>query len=139
MLEIEDTIFSYRRFASTIPKMAEHNEIGKAGENIAANHLEKSGYRILERNWRFQKAEIDLITQIQEVIAFVEVKTRSTDHFGEPETAVSLKKQQLILKAAHAYVEQNDLDLEVRFDIISVLMVSPKPEINHITDAFYPI
>ncbi len=72
--------------------MAEHNELGKKGEELAVNHLEENGYEILERNWVFQKAEIDIIAQKDEVLAIVEVKTRSSLDFGSPQDFVKPKK-----------------------------------------------
>jgi len=77
--------------------MAEHNEIGKYGENIAFDYLLKNGYKIKERNWRFGKGEIDVIAEENNTIVIVEVKTRSSEYFGDPEESVSRKKQKKIV------------------------------------------
>ena len=100
--------------------MAEHNELGKLGEELAVDFLQKNGYDILETNWVFQKAEIDIIAQKENILAIVEVKTRSTIDFGLPQDFVKPKKIQLLVKAVNEYVISNDLDVEVRFDIIAI-------------------
>ena len=117
--------------------MAEHNDLGKLGEELAVEFLEKAGYAILETNWVFQKAEIDIIAQKGDTLAIVEVKTRSSLEFGSPEEFVKPKKIQLLVKAVNEYVLQNDLDVEVRFDIISVFSNRGKFEIEHFEDAFF--
>ena len=100
--------------------MAEHNELGKFGEELAVDFLQKNGYDILETNWTFQKAEIDIIAQKENIVAVVEVKTRSSMDFGLPQDFVKPKKIQLLVKAANEYIVSNDLDAEVRFDIIAI-------------------
>jgi putative endonuclease len=100
--------------------MAEHNDLGKLGEELAVDFLQQNGYDILETNWTFQKAEIDIIAQKENTLAIVEVKTRSSLEFGLPQDFVKPKKIQLLVKAVNEYLISNDLDLEVRFDIISV-------------------
>ena len=118
--------------------MAQHNDLGKEGENLAVAFLEKNGYEILERNWTFQKAEIDIIAQKNEILAVVEVKTRSSIDFGLPQDFVKPKKIQLLVKAVNEYVISNDLDLKIRFDIIAIHKnVLQKFVIEHIEDAFY--
>lgn len=119
--------------------MAQHNETGKKGEIAAANFLLKKGFEILAANYRFKKAEIDIIAKQNNVITFVEVKTRSTDFFGFPEEFVDKKKQQLIAKAAAQFIEENKILGELRFDIISVIETKEQLEIRHIEDAFFPI
>jgi len=116
--------------------MAEHNELGKLGEELAAEYLQKNGYAILETNWVFQKAEIDILAQKENTLAIVEVKTRSSIEFGLPQDFVKPKKIQLLVKAVHAYVTENDLDLEVRFDIIAISKKEQEFVIEHLTDAF---
>ena len=118
--------------------MAEHNDTGVKGELLAADFLEKKGYVILETNWRFKNLEADIIASIQKTLVIAEVKTRKNNYFGEPETFVTKQKQKNLIKAAHEYIQRNNIDLEVRFDIISVVMNNPGA-INHIEDAFYPI
>ena len=100
--------------------MAEHNDLGKFGEELAVDFLEKNGYEILETNWIFDKAEIDIIAQKETILAVVEVKTRSSLDFGLPQEFVKPKKIQLLVKAINEYVTQNDLEVEVRFDIIAI-------------------
>lgn len=117
--------------------MAEHNELGKLGEELAVDFLQKNGYDILETNWVFQKAEIDIIAQKDTILAIVEVKTRSSIDFGLPQDFVKPKKIQLLVKAVNEYVISNDLDVEIRFDIIAVYREQNDYKIEHITDAFY--
>lgn len=117
--------------------MAEHNELGKLGEEMAAEHLRKNGYAILQTNWVFQKAEIDIIAQKGDVLAIVEVKTRSTIDFGLPQDFVKPKKIGLLAKAVNEYIIQNDVDAEARFDIISIYKQNGNYVVEHIEDAFY--
>ena len=117
--------------------MADHNELGKLGEELAVAFLQKKGYTILETNWTFQKAEIDIIAQKENTLAIVEVKTRSTVDFGLPQDFVKPKKIQLLVKAVNEYVISNDLDVEIRFDIIAVSKNAEAYKIEHIEDAFY--
>jgi putative endonuclease len=117
--------------------MAEHNELGKLGEELAAEYLQKNGYTILETNWVFQKAEIDIIAQKNNTLAVVEVKTRSSIDFGLPQDFVKPKKIQLLVKAVNAYVNEHDLDIDVRFDIIAINKKGQDFVIEHLTDAFF--
>ncbi|GAB4328172.1 MAG: YraN family protein [Bacteroidales bacterium] len=117
---------------------AQHLETGKMGEALAAKHLQSKGYKILEQNWRYEKDEIDIIATDKNILVIVEVKTRSTNYFGEPEESVSRKKQQNLIRATNAYVEQVNWNGEVRYDIISVV-TQPELKIHHIRDAFYPL
>ncbi|KAF2332340.1 YraN family protein [Flavobacterium ginsenosidimutans] len=121
--------------------MAEHNDLGKLGEDLAAAHLEENGYSILERNFVIQKAEIDIIAQKDSVLAIVEVKTRSSLDFGSPQDFVKQKKIQLLIKAVNAYINDREKDfaedLEIRFDIIAVHKNGETFAIEHLTDAFY--
>ncbi len=116
--------------------MAQHNDIGKAGENLAKTYLVKNGYTILETNYRYKKAEIDIIATKENILAIIEVKTRTSTAFGEPESFVNNKKIKLILEATNAFIESKNLDYEVSLDIISVL-IGAETEINHITNAYY--
>lgn len=117
--------------------MAEHNEFGNLAEEMAVDFLIKMGCIILKRNFRYQKAEIDIIALYQKQILIIEVKARSTDVFLEPQEAVTKKKIQLIVMAANQYMNAGNRTEDVRFDIISVLPNSSgKLEITHITDAF---
>jgi len=119
--------------------MADHNKLGEAGENLAADFLIKKGYTILDQNWRSGRNEIDLVAQIGDVIVFAEVKTRSTGFFGEPGETVSRKQQNRIIKAANDYFEKKELILEGRFDIISIVKNQAGERIEHIEDAFFPL
>jgi putative endonuclease len=117
--------------------MASHNELGKLGEDLAVEYLKKNGYTILNTNWTFQKAEIDIIAQIENTLAIVEVKTRSSLEFGLPQDFVKPKKIQLLVKAVDAYVTEKDLDIDVRFDIIAICKEGKSFAIEHLIDAFY--
>jgi len=119
--------------------MAEHNETGKKGEVIAKKYLEKKGYKIVETNWRYKNDEIDIIAETDDLIVILEVKTRSSNYYGEPEVFVTRQKQRFLIRGANAYVQYNKIDKEVRFDIVSILLYQDKQKINHIEDAFYPI
>jgi putative endonuclease len=118
--------------------MADHNEFGNFGEQLAAEHLVKKGYKILEKNWTFQHKEIDIIASKPPFIVFVEVKARRTNYFGEPFSFVNKKKQNFIIKAANEYIIKQNINEEARFDIISILYNDRSKEITHIEDAFYP-
>ena len=117
-------------------KMSEHYELGKKGEQLAVDYLTKEGYKIEERNWRFHKAEIDIIASKQETIISVEVKTRSSKDFGDPQDFVNSKKIKLMVLAMNEYVLMKNLDIEVRFDIIAITKIKEEFDINHIKDAF---
>jgi putative endonuclease len=117
--------------------MAEHNELGKFGEELAVAFLQQNGYEILETNWTFQKAEIDIIAQKENTLAVVEVKTRSSIEFGLPQDFVKPKKIQLLVKAINEYVISNDLDVEVRFDIIAIYKEDKEYKLEHIEEAFF--
>lgn len=117
--------------------MADHNDLGKLGEELAVDFLQKNGYKILETNWTFQKAEIDIIAKKENTLAIVEVKTRSSIEFGLPQDFVKPKKIQLLVKAVNEYVISNELDLEIRFDIIAINKEQNEFVIEHIEDAFF--
>jgi putative endonuclease len=117
--------------------MAEHNDLGKLGEELAVEFLEKNGYTILETNWTFQKAEVDIIAKKDGILAVVEVKTRSSIDFGLPQDFVKPKKIQLLVKAINEYVLSNNLDVEVRFDIIALHKEGKDFKMEHLEDAFY--
>jgi putative endonuclease len=117
--------------------MAQHNDLGKKGEAAAVAFLIEKGYTILETNWVFQKAEVDIIAQKDNLLIVVEVKTRSSIEFGLPQEFVKPKKIQLLVKAIDAYVNLNALNFEVRFDIIAIQDRQNNFEIAHIEDAFF--
>lgn len=119
--------------------MAAHNELGKRGENIAKAYLENSGYGILNMNWKYGRAEIDLIASQGDKLVFVEVKTRSSRDYGEPEDFVSHKKEKQLEWASSAYIDQRNHQGEIRFDIIAIVFENKDLyKINHIEDAFWP-
>ncbi|MBI2270288.1 MAG: YraN family protein [Bacteroidetes bacterium] len=109
---------------------------GDKGEQIAANHLRKRGYTILEVNWRHQHLELDIIAQKDNFLVIVEVKTGNSITFGEPHEWVTRKKQLRIIKAADAYVMEHNIQTETRFDIVGILLTAQDPQVNHIEDAF---
>ncbi len=118
--------------------MAHHNELGKLGEQLAADYLSRNGYEILKRNYYYDKAEIDIIAQKEEnTLVVVEVKTRNSDYFGDPQDFVTPSKIKLLVKAANEYVVSKDLDVEVQFDIISVIKNKTIEKIEHFKNAFY--
>jgi len=118
--------------------MSEHNDLGKQGENLAAEHLRKNGYNIRQQNYSFGKAEIDIVAEKNNTLVFVEVKTRQSSYLSDPEYTVSIAKQKQVIKAANAYVKFHDLDLESRFDIITVVTNSQYTKVDHVEDAFFP-
>lgn len=117
--------------------MANHNRIGQYGEELALNFLLEKNYNLLEKNWRWGRAEIDLIVSQNEILVFVEVKTRNNNKFGLPETQVTNRKQQLILDAAGMYCYKTQHSTEIRFDIIAITL-QPCIHIVHFEDAFFP-
>lgn len=118
--------------------MAGHNELGKIGEEIATEYLVKNGYKILRRNFFFDKAEIDIIAQKEEgTVVIVEVKTRNSDFFGDPQSFVTPTKIKLLVKAANEFILSNDLNVEVRFDIIAILKNNKQERLEHFENAFY--
>ena len=118
--------------------MAKHNELGKKGEEIATQYWSEKGYEILERNWRNRHKEIDIIAKDGNELVIVEVKTRQNDEHGDPDLAVTRPKQTRLIYAANAYIFQHKLDINTRFDIISIVFKDERPVIDHIQDAFLP-
>ena len=117
--------------------MAIHNELGKDGEEIAADFLIKKGYTILAKNYRHLKAEIDIIAQKEGVLAIIEVKTRSTEIFTKPQESVSKKQIKNLLNAADYFANNYNLDLEIRFDIIAIIKNNSGIKIEHLENAFF--
>lgn len=118
--------------------MATHNEQGKNGEQAAVNYLIGENYQILETNWRYKKIEIDIIAKKENLLIFIEVKTRKTEYFGLPEQFVTIKKQRSMALGAEQYCFENKIDnFEIRYDIISVIK-NKTTKIVHIIDAFFP-
>lgn len=116
--------------------MAAHNDLGKEGEVEACNYLRKNGFQIVTTNYRFDKAEVDIIARKDDVLVAVEVKTRSTKDFGLPQDFLKPQQIKRLVKAVNHYVEIKDLDVEVRFDVIAVISQNKKKEIEHLEDAF---
>ena len=117
--------------------MADHVETGKRGETIAVEYLQSKGYIILEQNWHNHHQEIDVIASKGNELVIVEVKCRTGIPLTEPYTAVNRNKQNLLIKAANAYIQRKNMDMETRFDIISITL-GKEVIIDHIENAFYP-
>ena len=115
--------------------MTDRIKTGAKGEQIATDYLKNKGYTILERNWRSNRKEIDIIAEYQNLIVFVEVKTRKSDYYGYPEESVTPIKQEHILQAAEDYILLHDVHKEIRYDIISVIMNHQIQKVYHIEDA----
>jgi putative endonuclease len=118
--------------------MAESHLLGQQGEELAASHLKNSGFRILFRNWKWGKNEIDIIAENRDNIVFVEVKTRADDLYIRPGDIVTKEKQKSIIRAADGYLNRYNVNKEARFDIIIILRKEESFELNHIEAAFYP-
>ena len=116
--------------------MSEHNDVGREGEALAANFLQQKGYKIVARNWHYGPKEIDIVAREGDTMVFVEVKTRSTLAFELPQEAVTKKKMKNLVEAADAYMIQNNIDLEGRFDIVAVLNGNPPKVIEHLEGAW---
>ena len=110
---------------------------GDQGEDLAVGFLTEKGYKILARNYRFERGEIDIVAQEAEELVFVEVKARTSGSFGFPEEAVTPQKEEQIINVAEGYLLEHELDeVPCRFDIVAIEFINGKPEIRHIRDAF---
>ncbi|MDR0364775.1 MAG: YraN family protein [Bacteroidales bacterium] len=118
--------------------MAEHHKTGKEGEAIALNFLLRENYHIIATNWRQGHLELDIIAKENDLLVFIEVKTRHSIQWGEPETFVNKKKQRFLAQAANEYILQSNYHGEVRFDILGILIAPKGARISHIKDAFFP-
>lgn len=116
--------------------MAEHNELGKQGEELAVAHLLRNGYEIVARNFRYHKAEVDIIARKNDILAVVEVKTRSTPDFGDPQSFLKPKQIQSLVKAVDYFVNEHNLNVEVRFDIVAIIKNKAGTKVEHLEDAF---
>ena len=117
--------------------MALHNELGKWGEDVAANYLERQGYTIIERDWKSGHRDLDIIAREGDTVVFVEVKTRRNRQFADPEMAVDYQKIRHLQQAANHYIKYRHIDHDIRFDIITVVgTMDETPSIEHIKDAF---
>lgn len=117
--------------------MAQHNLLGKSGEELASEFLIGRGYIVRDVNWHSGKYELDIVAYKEEMLVIVEVKTRGSSDFAYPEEAVTDKKIRNIVRATEAYILMHDLSVDVRFDIISIVGKEPPFEIEHIEDAFF--
>jgi len=118
--------------------MAESHNLGQKGEEMAADHLKINGYKILFRNWKWGKHEIDIIAENKDYIVFVEVKTRTYDSLMDPAAAITNEKQKSIIYAADGYIKKYNINKESRFDVVTILKKDESYLISHIEYAFYP-
>ena len=118
--------------------MAKHLILGQQGEEIARKFLEEKGFVVLAQNWRYKHKEIDLIALDRGFLAIIEVKTRSSDVFGGAEDFITYRKVSFLADAANAYIEKLKGNLEVRFDIITIILKENESKIEHIEGAFHP-
>ena len=116
--------------------MGNHNEFGRLGEEVAENFLIQKGYKILQKNYYYAKAEVDIIAQKGDLLAIVEVKSRSQNFVQDLNALINPKKIKLLVKATDHYLQENNLDLEVRFDVITVIKTKSGVEVEHLEDAF---
>jgi putative endonuclease len=117
----------------------QHIELGQLGEELAAKYLTAKKIKILDRNYRWGKSEIDIVCKQDEFLVVIEVKTRQTEVYGQPYEAVTRSKQRQIIKVTNQYIKENQIDLEVRFDVVSIIKNQFQTKIDHIEGAFYPL
>lgn len=118
--------------------MAESHSLGEQGEELAAAHLKETGYKILHRNWKSGKKELDIVAENKDFVVFAEVKTRSENFMADPRDTISREKQRLMIFAADAYIRKYNINKESRFDVITVISKGKDFEVDHIENAFYP-
>lgn len=118
--------------------MKKKDKLGELGEEMATKFLLEKGYVIRDRNWRYDKKEIDIIAQKDNLLVVVEVKTRKYDFIEKPEETVNKQKERFLVEACDAYIRKYELDFETRFDIIFISFPERNPRINHVENAFYP-
>lgn len=119
-------------------RMTANQEKGKWGEEEALRFLRSKGFEILDLNWKFLHLEIDIVAREGKELVIVEVKTRGTDAFGEPEVFVNKTKQKKLIRAANLYLEQKNISDEVRFDVIGIVKKNNQKTLRHIPGAFAP-
>lgn len=117
--------------------MADHNALGKLGEIKAMEFLQSKGYKILRQNFYYNKGEVDILAQIEDLLVVVEVKTRSSAIFGDPQDFLKPKQINRIVEATDAFMTLNNIECEVRFDIIAIVISENDITIEHLEDAFY--
>ena len=118
--------------------MAKHNLLGQKGEDIAARYLEQKGYTVQDRNWHCGHKDLDLVVTKDDTIVFVEVKTRTSTDWGDPHDFIDDRKIRRIVNSADAYLRFNQVDMDVRFDIVSIVAESGVFKVEHIEQAFFP-
>jgi putative endonuclease len=118
--------------------MAESHSLGEQGEELAAGHLKEKGYKILHRNWKSGKKELDIVAENKDFVVFAEVKTRSENFMADPRDTISREKQRLMIFAAEDYIRRYNINKEGRFDIITIISKGQTFTIDHIENAFYP-
>ena len=113
------------------------NKFGELGERIAARWLERSGWKIVARRFRSGKRDIDLVAQHDDLVAFVEVKARSGDDFGDPVEAVNRRKQRELIKSAQTWIDRHGRSGEsYRFDVVGILLRDRRVLVRHVPGAF---
>lgn len=128
------TIFALQ----TLTYMAKHNILGREGEDIAAKYLEQKGYAVLDRDWHCGHKDLDLVVTKDNTIVFVEVKTRTGNEWGDPQDFITDRKIRRIVNSADAYLRFNQIDMDVRFDVISIVAEGGEYKVEHIEQAFFP-
>ena len=133
-------IFSLERIkeifqASSMDTAAQ--KMGRKAESFAARYFRRKGFVIVARNYRYQRAEVDIIVRKRRLLVFVEVKARSSDRFGDPETFVSPKQKALLHTAAAHYVSARAWSHAIRFDIVAIRVRNNQLQLTHFEDAFY--
>ena len=119
--------------------MSKSFDLGRKGEELAVEHLQSIGYEILALNWFSHHLEIDIIARDGNELVIVEVKARGTDSYEHPSEAVSNKKIRFLVNAAEAYIIENNVNMDTRFDVISIVFYGRNFEIEHFKNAFYPL
>ncbi len=131
------TVLEFGFWNLIFENMADHNELGKIGEKLAKELLQAKGYEIMSLNFTYEKAEVDIIARKDNLMVCVEVKTRNSSFFGDPQSFVTPAKIKQIVKAMNFYLIENEITLETRFDIIAVLKNKTTEQVMHYEDAFY--
>ena len=118
--------------------MAESHSLGEQGEELAAAYLKEKGYRILHRNWKSGKKELDIVAENKDYVVFVEVKTRTEKFLANPQDTISREKMKFMIFAADVYIRRYNINKESRFDIVTIIAKGENFTIEHLENAFYP-
>jgi putative endonuclease len=118
--------------------MADSHSLGEQGEELAAVHLKEKGYKILHRNWKSGKKELDIVAENKDFVVFVEVKTRSENFLASAQDTISREKRRLMLFAAESYLQRYNINKDGRFDVITIISKGQNFTIEHLENAFYP-